>query len=65
MVSDYLTVDEISAQYRVKRGYAYRLACLHRWRRYRGRDRRVRYWRQDVDAVLGARRVAPAGVEPG
>jgi hypothetical protein len=52
---DYLTVEEICQRYRVKRGYAYRLASVYGWRRMRCSDRRVRYWHADVDAVLGAR----------
>lgn len=57
MVGEFLTVEQVMAEYRVRRGYAYRLASVRRWRRQRGGDGRVRYQREDVEAALGARRV--------
>ena len=48
----YATLDEIIAIYWVTRSYAYRIACEHRWHRYRHPNGGVRYRRDDVDASL-------------
>jgi hypothetical protein len=56
MVEEFLTVEEVMVEYRVRRGYGYRLASVRGWRRRRGADGRVRYLRDDVEAVLGSRR---------
>jgi hypothetical protein len=66
METAWMTVEQVAARYGIKRGYVYRLACLHPWQRRRDRDRRVRYRAADVDAVLGSRRVAkrPTPAQP-
>lgn len=46
---DYMTADEVVQIYRWSRSYVYKLAHERGWRRYRGRDRRMRYHRGDVD----------------
>jgi hypothetical protein len=63
MAGEFLTVEDVMVEYRVRRGYAYRLASVRRWRRRRGADGRVRYQREDVEAALGNRRAptVPAG----
>lgn len=48
----YYTLAEIMRIYRVRRSYVYKLACLHRWGRYRHPDGGVRYRREDVDRSL-------------
>jgi hypothetical protein len=56
MWNEFLTVEEVMEEFRVRRGYAYRLASVRGWRRRRGADGRVRYLREDVEAVLANRR---------
>lgn len=48
----YYTVEEIIRIYHVKRSYLYRLACVHRWGRYRHPDGSTRYRRAAVDDTL-------------
>jgi hypothetical protein len=55
-VDAWLTVEQISVRFGIKKSYAYRLASLHRWQRQRCRDRRVRYNCVDVEATLQRRR---------
>ena len=55
----YVSVTEIAAAYRITTSNVYRLASVHRWRKYR-LNRKVRYRWEDVDDTMSTRRATLA-----
>jgi predicted DNA-binding transcriptional regulator AlpA len=53
VMARFFTVEDVMELYGVSKGYVYKLASIHQWRRRKRFGGVVEYYWLDVDAVLG------------